>query len=139
MEDRKWITAFRWLAFIPGAFIAGLLSYLLIFYSNKLSMRMMGIDTEGFINTTILVALSGAAQGTSFVYAGARIAPSNRKAVSYGLAVFAILIAGFMAFPAIAQQNWSALVGCIAMAGGAGTLIYLIADKQLDIDTHKLF
>jgi hypothetical protein len=82
--------------------------------------------------------IANALMGAAFVYAGARVAPANRKEISYVMAVVAILIAGFLSFPAIVQKNWWALVGCITMAVGAGLVAISAAQGDLDLDTHKL-
>ncbi len=98
----------------------------------------MGINSDGFLNKLLIEVISSGVMGAAFVYAGSRIAPSNRKVVVYILAVIAILIAGFLGFPAIIQQNWWAIVSVIAMAGGAGMVAYQVAEGELDIDTHRL-
>jgi hypothetical protein len=134
----KGVIALRWLGFVPGAFIAAWLAWLLIFFGNKVSMWMMGINPDGFINKLFIEVISNGAMGAAFVYIGSRIAPVNRKVVAYILAVIAMLIAGFLAFPAIVQQNWWAVVGVIAMAGGAGLVVYQVAEGELDLDTHRL-
>lgn len=134
----KGVIALRWLGFVPGAFAAAWLAWLLVFFGNKLSMWMMGINPDGFINKLFIEVISSGAMGAAFVYAGSRIAPSSRKVIAYVLAVVAVLVAGFLAFPAIAQQNWWAVVGVIAMAGGAGLVVYQVAEGELDLDTHRL-
>ena len=101
-------------------------------------MGMMGVNSDGFLFKLFIEVMSNGAMGAAFVYAGSRIAPDNRKVVAYILAVIAVLIAGFLAFPAIAQQNWWAVVGVISMAGGAGLIVYQVAEGELDLDTHHL-
>jgi len=134
----KGVIALRWLGFIPGAFLGAWLAWLLIFFGNKLTMGMMGINSDGFITKLFIELMSNGVMGAAFVYAGSRIAPTNRKVVAYVLAVVAVLIAGFLAFPAFAQQNWWAVVGVIAMAGGAGLVAYQVAEGEIDLDTHRL-
>lgn len=137
-QERKWLITLRWLGFVPGAFLGAWLAWALIFFGNKLSMWMMGINSEGFIFKLFIEVMSSGAMGAAFVYAGSRIAPTSHKVVAYVLALVAVLIAGFLAFPAIVQQNWWAVVGVIAMAGGAGLVVYQVAEGELDLDTHRL-
>lgn len=134
----KGIIVLRWLGFIPGAFLAAWLAWLLIFFGNKLSMWTMGINSDGFLFRLFIEIISNGFMGAAFVYAGSRIAPDSRKMVAYVLAVIAVLIAGFIAFPAIAYQNWWAMVDVFAMAGGAGLIAYQVAEGDLDLDTHRL-
>lgn len=136
MESRnKGLIVLRWIGFLPGAFLAAWLAYLLIFWGNKLSMWSMGINPNSFIDKLFIEVMSNGGMGAAFVYAGSRIVPSNRKVVAYVLSVVAILIAGFLAFPAIAQQNWWAVVGVIAMATGAAFVVYSVTEGELDLDT----
>ena len=132
------ITALRWLGFLPGALVAAWAAWLLVFFGNRLSMWMMGIDPDGFLCKLFVEVMSHGSMGAAFVYAGSRIAPVNRKVIAYALAEVAILIAGFLAFPAVAQQNWWAIVGAIALAGGAGLVVYQVAEGEIDLDTHRL-
>lgn len=136
--QNKGVVALRWLGFFPGAFLGAWLAWLLIFLGNKLSMWMMGINSDSFLFKLFIEVMINGAMGAAFVYAGSRIAPANHKVVAYVLAVVAVLIAGFLAFPAIGQQNWWAVVGVIAMAGGAGLVAYQVAEGEIDLDTHHL-
>ena len=139
MEPKNKIFAtLRWLSFLPGAFAAAWLAWLLVSFGNKLTMWMMGINPDGFINKLFIEVMSSGVMGAAFVYAGSRIASTNRKIIAYVLTVVAVLIAGFLAFPAIAQQNWWAVAGVILMAAGAGLVVYQVAEEELDLDTHHL-
>lgn len=80
--------------------------------------------------------MSNAIAGAVFVYVGARIAPGHRKVVTYILAAIAILIAGFLAYPAIVQENWLHVISVMGMASGAGLIAYKVSDGELDLDTH---
>lgn len=134
----KWIITLRWLGFVPGAFAAAWLAWLLIFFGGKLSMWVMFMNPGNFSLKLYIDVISSGTMGAAFVYAGARIAPGNRKVVAYVLAVLAVFIAGLLAYPAITQQNWWAVVGIIAMAGGAGLVVYKVTEEGLDLDTHRL-
>lgn len=133
-----WQTVLRWMAFLPGAFLAALLASAVMRLVNRLSMFLSGMNPDGFLNKLWLEVLATALMGAAFVYAGSRIAPMHRKPVGYTLTLIIILLAGFLSFPAIAQQDWWALVGCIAMAVGGGIVAHSIATGELDLDTHTL-
>lgn len=111
-----WQVVLRWLTFLPGALLAALLVSAVMRLLNHLSMFLSGMNPDGFLNKLWLEVIASALMGAAFVYAGSRIAPMYRKSVGYTLTVTIILLAGFLAFPAIIQQNWWALIGCIAMA-----------------------
>ena len=134
----KGVIALRWLGFLPGAFLCAWLAWLFIYFGNKLTMWMVGIDSEGFLSNLFIEVMSSGAMGAAFVYAGSRISPASRKVVAYVLSVVVVLIAGFLSFPAIDQQNWWAVLGVIAMAGGAGLVAYQVAEGEIDLDTHRL-
>lgn len=134
----KGIAALRWLGFLPGAFLCAWLACSLIFFGNNLFASMIGINPGDFLFRLFIIAWSNGVMGATFVYAGARIAPDSRKVVAYVLALIAVLIAGFIAFPVIAQQNWWAIVEIIAMSGGAGVIAYQVAEGKIDLDTHRL-
>lgn len=134
----KGVVILRWASFIPLAAAAALLAWFLSAVLYKFSMNWIGIDTDGFMVRLAIQLTSNGAMGATFVYTGSRIAPAKRKVVVHILAVIAVLIAGLSAFPAIVQRNWWDVVGVIAMAAGAGLVIYLVAEGELDLDTHRL-
>ncbi|MBX3713662.1 MAG: hypothetical protein KF800_17010 [Lysobacter sp.] len=133
-----WQIVLRWLAFLPGALLAALLVSALMRLLNRLSMFLSGMNPDGFLNKLWLEVIASALMGAAFVYAGSRIAPMHRKPIGYTLTVTIILLAGFLAFPAITQQNWWALIGCIAMAAGGAVVAHSVATGELDLDTHTL-
>lgn len=108
------------------------------FFGNQLFMGMIGINSDNFIFRLYVEVMSNGAMGWAFVYTGSRIVPSNRKIVAYVLAVAAILIAGGAMLPAIVQQDWWAIIGIIAVAGGAGLIVYQVTEGEIDLDVHRL-
>jgi hypothetical protein len=95
-------------------------------------MLMRGIDANDFIPTLIALVFSCGAQGAAFVYIGSSIVPSNQKIVTYLLTVLIVLIAGFLAFPAVIQSEWLAIVGYIATSLGAGMVAYKVSEKEIE-------
>ncbi|WP_325164390.1 hypothetical protein [Frateuria sp.] len=95
-------------------------------------------NPDSFLNKLWLDVVASALMGAAFVYVGARIAPASRKPVGYVLTVTIILIAGFLAFPAVTQHDWWALIGCVAMASGGAVVAHSAAIGELDFDTHRL-
>ena len=133
-----WQAILRWIAFLPGASAAALLVSVAMQLINRILMFLNGMNPDGFLNKLWLDVVSSGLMGVAFVYVGARIVPAHRKPVGYILAVTIILIAGFLAFPAVTQHDWWALVGCVAMAGGGAVVAHSVATGELDLDTHTL-
>ena len=127
----KVVIALRWLGFVPGAFLCAWLVWFLISFGN-MSLGLLRIDSD------VANLICRGAQGAIFVYAGSRIAPTNRKIVAYVLTVVAVLFAGFMAFPAIVHQSWGDVVDLIAMVVGASFVAYQVAEGEVDLDAHRL-
>jgi len=134
----KLVLALRWLAFLPGAFLAALLGSALINVLTRGSMYLSGVNPDSLFTTIASTFLGNFMAGMAFVYFGARITPSHRKQVAYILTVFAVLIAGSMSFPAIVQSDWWALAGAISLAGGGASIAYGIAQGELNIESHRL-
>ena len=89
------VTTLRWIAVIPGAIVAGLISRAVFVIANSVSLGMMGIDTE-WLPTAIAVNVAlGVCGVCGAVYAGAWIAPSHKagagRIVGALLAAFGIL------------------------------------------------
>ena len=134
-ENTNLKNALRWLGFIPGALLAAFLTGAIM----RLLYRSGPFNTEAFFGRLWVEIIASGLMGAAFVYSGARIAPTSRKTVGYILTVVAILIAGFASFPAILSGDLWALVDCLAVAGGAALVAYLMAEGELDLNTHKLF
>ena len=133
-----WQVVLRWLTFLPGALLAALLVSVVVRLLNRITMFLGGENPDGFLNKLWLEVIASALMGAAFVYAGSRIAPAHRKPIGYTLTVMIILLGGFLAFPAVIQHNWWALVSCVAMAVGGAGIAHSVATGELDLDTHKL-
>ena len=137
-QQRRSMAVLRWITFIPGAFLFAVLAWVLFYWVNRLSITLVGYDPDNLFPRLFLEIGSNGVEGAMFVYAGSRIAPASRKVIAYTLAIGALLIAGFLAFHAIVHQNWWAVVGFIAMAGGAGWVVYKVAKGELNLNAHRL-
>ena len=135
-EQKRGLNILRWIGFIPAAFLGAWLVWLVVFFFNQLTIGMRGIDTNDFIPRLTVEILSHGAMGAAFVYIGSNIAPSNQKIVTYLLTVFVLLIAGFLAFPAVLQGDWWAIVGVIAVSSGAGMVAYQVSEKEIEFSNH---
>jgi hypothetical protein len=122
----------RWILFLPGAFLAAYLIWLIIVFAFSRG------DPDWILSKVFIEVVGHGAMGVAFVYAGSRIAPGYRKIVAYLLTTLAILFAGFSLFPAVAAHNWWAVVGGICLATGAALVAYSVAEGELDLDTHRL-
>jgi hypothetical protein len=131
IEQKKGLNILRWIGFIPVAFLGAWLTRIVVILFYK-SMLMRGIDANDFIPTLIALVSSCGAQGAAFVYIGSNIVPSNQKIVTYLLTVLIVLIAGFLAFPAVIQSEWLAIVGYIATSLGAGMVAYKVSEKEIE-------
>lgn len=137
-EAPGWQSALRWVALLPAAIAGSLLASVVVRLLNWISMWLTGMNPDGFLSKLWMDVVSSALIGVAFVYIGGRVAPKNRKEVGYVLTVVVILVAGFLAFPAVAQHNWWALLGCIAMAAGGAGVAYSLASGELDLESHTL-
>ena len=132
LASKKWLVALRWISFIPAAFISAWLAWLIVFYLNQLTMSMRGMDTNDFLPRLTVEILSHSVMGGVFVYIGSHVAPNHRKVVTYLLTAFILLIAGFLAFPAVIQRDWWAILGSIAVSSGAGVVAYQYPNGEID-------
>ena len=135
-EQKRGLNILRWIGFIPAAFLGAWLAWMVVFYLNQLTMGVKGIDTNDFFPRLTVEVLSHGAMGAAFVYIGSNIVPSNQKIVTYLLTVFVLLIAGFLAFPAVLQGDWWAIVGVIAVSSGAGMVAYQVYEKEVEFYNH---
>jgi len=111
----------RWIAFLPAAFLAGWLVWVVVAWGNRLTMGMTGVDSSGFIARAFIEFISHAALGAAFVYFGARVAPSHKKPVAYGLTAMGFLMAGGLAVTAVLAANyWSVWAGLCLSVGLVG-------------------
>jgi len=118
----------RWIAVLPGAAAAAVLADMAMRLFDWVGSMVGGINPNEFFDRLGSEAMEGAVIGAAFVYAGSRIAPTQRKLVSYVLTVIVIALTSFVGFRAILQKDWWALEACIAIAAGATILVaYVVA------------
>ncbi len=135
-EQKRGLIVLRWVGFIPAAFLGAWLAWLVVFYLNQLTLGIKGIDTNDFFPRLTVEILSHGAMGAAFVYIGSNIVPNNKKIVTYLLTVFILLIAGFLAFPAVINRDWWAIVGVIAISSGAGMVAYQVSEGETEFSNH---
>jgi hypothetical protein len=68
--------ALRWILFLPGAFLAAYLTWLIIVFLNRWAAFMSGGDPDWIVSKVFIEVVSHGAMGAVFVYAGSRIAPA---------------------------------------------------------------
>jgi hypothetical protein len=129
--SNKALNALRWIGFIPCAALGAWLTWIVMTILNRISMIMTGINPNGLICKFFIEVIASGCMGAAFVYIGSRVAPLKHKIVAYVLLIIAILISGFLLFPAISQQNWWAVISTLSMAGGAGLTIYSIIEEKV--------
>lgn len=114
----------RWLAVIPGAIAAGWLGWFVVVLLNRLTFSLQYMNPDSFLGRAFIDAVSSAIMGIASVYAGARIAPSHRREVVFGLAGLTLLGVGFLLFPAIKLGSGWAIYSAIWWVGGAAGIAY---------------
>jgi len=78
----------RWVAFLPVAFVAAWLAWVLSKFVNS----MTGGWLHPVVERGAIVALASATMGAAFVFAGAKTAPAYRTMVAYFLGVLGLVI-----------------------------------------------
>lgn len=105
----------RWIAFLPGALLAGKVAYWAVWLAAELTGVANGFDAHKGLHAVWDEGLAGLAFGLAYVHAGSRIAPVRHVQVLYALAIVLIASAGFLSYFAIGLKLWS---GLVADAGG---------------------
>jgi len=123
---------FRWLLFLPVAAIAAWLAWLAVSIGNKLTMGSQGIEATSFLPRLFIEFYSHAAMGAAFVFAGAKVAPTQNKSVAYGLSALALVAGGFLLFPAFWMADYWAVWGGVSFIFGAGAIAYGVNLGQVD-------
>ena len=99
--SNKAIVVIRWIVFLPIAFFAAWLGWILINVLGRFSLSFVGFDADSFLGQYYFNSAGSVAMGAAFVYIGAIIAPSHQKNVAYALAGLGLVIGGFLLFPSI--------------------------------------
>ncbi len=123
----------RWITFFPGALLASWITWFLSVLVNRLTMGMQGVDPDSFLSRVFIEFNSHALMSAAFVYAGAKIAPSNRKLVAYVLAGFGLVTSGFLVLPALALPNYWAIWATIGLILGFAAAGYAVSAGETDL------
>jgi len=94
---------------------------------------MQGVDPNSFLSRTFIVFVSHAVMGGVFVYAGAKVSPMHHNVVAYILAGVALVMAGFMLFPAFMVSDYWAILGGLSLILGVGVTIYAISVGEVEL------
>ena len=108
----------RWVAVLPASLIAALVAWFVVTLGNGI---FNGPQSDGICSLLwrgCIEFFASMVMGATFVYAGAYVAPSHKKCVSYVLAGVGLLVIGFLLFPAFLVQNyWAVWSDCSAIVG----------------------
>lgn len=124
----------RWIAFLPAAFLAAWLAWLVVMFGNRLTMGMQGIDPDSFLSRAFIEFISHAVMGAAFVYSGAKVAPAHHKTVAYVLAGLGLVAAGFLLFPAFMVANYWAVWAGASLIMGVGATAYSVSTGEVELE-----
>ena len=134
MEDDKRKRAtdvLRWIALLPGAVAGGWAMYILMNVVARWSFSMVGADPNWLPLRIVFGAMGSFASGAGFVCIGAKIAPAQQRAVAYVLCGLALVLSGFLLFPAVMMRDWWAVCcGVLVIAGAGVTALAIAGDKD---------
>ena len=133
-EQSQFKIVVRWLAFLPAAFLAAWLAWLVVMLGNRLTMGMQGADPDSFLSHAFIEFISHASMGAAFVYTGAKVAPSYHKIVAYVLAAFGLVAAGFLLFPALMVTNYWAVWAAASLVFGVGGTAYSVSTGEVELE-----
>jgi hypothetical protein len=115
------MTALRWLVTLPAAAAAGYVAWFLVRLLNRATFFFQGLDPDSLLSRAFIEAVSNGMLGAAFVYAGAKAAPSHKRAVVFVLAGLIVLAGGFALFPAIlARSGWAIYAAAWLVVGACG-------------------
>lgn len=132
-KQGKLVKFVRWTVFLPSALLAGWVAWLIGTALNKLALTLSGVNPDSFFAHAFIELVSSAAMGAAFVYAGARIAPSQKEIVAYTLAGFALIAAGLMLYPALMVSNYWSVWAVVSLVFGIGIITYSIRLGELKL------
>jgi hypothetical protein len=112
------ITALRWLAFLPAAFVGGFLGTVVAHWTAWFFWSIEPSRAEVFFRTIF----EGAAFGAVFVFVGVKTAPKFSKPLAIMLGALGALISGAFGLTALEGQHWLVAVSFIS---GAATAIFM--------------
>jgi hypothetical protein len=132
-QSSQTMVIFRWVAFLPGAFLSAWLAWFVVALLNRITMALSGLDPNSFLSKVFIEFISHAVMGAAFVYVGAKIAPLHNKITAYALAGIGLIAAGFMLFPGIMVTNYWAIFGGVSLVFGCGVTAYLVFTGETDL------
>ena len=112
----------RWVAFLPGALLAGVLAWSVIYWGNFWTFRIMGMNPYSFWSSLMLEGLPYAGMGAVIVLVAVRIAPSHKKAVVFGTAILSVLVAGSTLFIGVAARDGWMIYSSLAQVAGTAAI-----------------
>ena len=133
-NTNKAVIFFRWAGFLPAAFLAAWLAWIVINILGRFSLGYVGVTAEDFQGKLYFMTAGHAAMGAAFVYVGAKIAPAYRVIVAFVMGGIAIVVSGFLLFPAVMVKDWWAVWGGFFVAIGAGIVVWAVHTGGADIE-----
>lgn len=130
----KALDVLRWIGFLPVAMLAAWLAWYLVYILGRFSLGFVGIGPEDFRWKLYFITAGHGLMGAAFVYVGAKVAPFYRVVVALILGGIAIILAGFLLFPAVMARDWWAIWGSLYVAIGAGAMVYLFHAGETDLE-----
>ncbi len=132
--SKKALEIVRWAAFLPSAVLGAWLAWILVNVLGRFSLGYVGFESDSILGQFYFNTAGHAAMGATFVYVGAKIAPSYQIIVAYVLAGLGLVLGGFAFFPAIMMGSGWAIWGAICMVLGIGAVTYSIHQGETDIE-----
>jgi hypothetical protein len=127
------IVVARWIAFLPAAFLGGWLAWVLVAWGNRITMSMTGVDSSGLLARVFIEFISHAALGAAFVYSGAKVAPTHRKPVAYGLTAVGLLMAGALLLTAALSATYWAIWAGLSLAVGLVGAAFAVNSGEIEL------
>jgi hypothetical protein len=105
----------RWIAVLPAAFLASVISYLLVYYVQ----RFFSDANSGYV-TYWVPCESAAFSGGAMVYYGAWVAPTYKKTTALILLILSSVVMGAGIFITVVQKEYLMMAKDICSLIGSG-------------------
>ena len=122
---------FRWIAFAPAAVVGAVLAWILLYWGNRLTFSMTGINPDAFLSLIFIEGMPYVALGALVVFIGARVAPGHKRVVIFVLAAVMLLFAGFILFAGIMARDGWAIYNAVATAVGAAAVAWFVYSGEV--------
>ena len=123
VSKRSIVGGLRWVAFLPGALLAGTIAYMVIYWGNRWIFHIMGTNPDSFFNSLFLEGVPYAAFGAVLVFAAAWVVPTRKMAVAFGMSILSVLIACIALFVGWAARDWWSIYNAVAQVVGTVVLV----------------